>query len=434
MNIRLEKGNVFEHISEADFNSLQGRIEECSYALLENTCKGKDYLGWINLPDSIKAEEIIAIKNTAERIVDESEVVVVIGIGGSYLGARAIIDALTNNFSCIQSHKARKFPLILFAGQNLSEDYLSDLLEILDKKDYSLVVISKSGTTTEPAIAFRILKQHIEDKYGKDISKRRIIAITDKARGSLKKLSGRAGYETFVIPDDVGGRFSVLTPVGLLPIAIAGLDITELLEGAKEMSRVIKNDSSPEKNISSYYAAVRYLLFNKGKVIEMLVNYNPSLHYFTEWWKQLYGESEGKQGKGIFPAGADLTTDLHSMGQLMQDGVRNIFETILWVEKPKKELSIPEDKANYDELNYIAGKRINEINEKAMLGTEQAHRTGGLPVIKISIPELNERNLGALIYFFEYACALSGLLLDVNPFDQPGVEEYKKNMFKLLGK
>ncbi len=434
MDIRLDKGNVFEHISEADLNSLQGRMEDCSDALLEKTCKGNDFLGWIDLPGKIKAEEIIAIKNAAERFIDESELVVVIGIGGSYLGARAVIDALTHNFSCIQSQKARKYPLILFAGQNLSEDYLSDLLEILDKKDYSIIVISKSGTTTEPAIAFRILKQHIEDKYGKDISKRRIIAITDKARGSLKKLSGKSGYETFVIPDDVGGRFSVLTPVGLLPIAIAGLDIGELLEGAKEMSAAIKGTSSFEKNIAFYYAAIRYLLFNKGKVIEMLVNYNPSLHYFTEWWKQLYGESEGKQGKGIFPAGADLTTDLHSMGQLMQDGVRNIFETILWVEKPRKELTVPEDKANYDELNYIAGKRINEVNEKAMLGTEQAHKAGGLPVIKISIPELNERNLGALIYFFEYACALSGLLLEVNPFDQPGVEEYKKNMFKLLGK
>jgi glucose-6-phosphate isomerase len=434
MEIRLDKGNVFEHISEAELNSLQGRMEDCSDALLEKTCKGNDYLGWVNLPGKIKAEEIIAIKNAAERFLDESEVVVIIGIGGSYLGARAVIDALTHNFSCIQSQKARKHPLILFAGQNLSEDYLSDLLEILDKKDYSIVVISKSGTTTEPAIAFRILEQHIEDKYGKDISKRRIIAITDKARGSLKKLAGKTGYETFVIPDDVGGRFSVLTPVGLLPIAIAGLDIGELLEGAKEMSAAIKGNSSFEKNIAFYYAAIRYLLFNKGKVIEMFVNYNPSLHYFTEWWKQLYGESEGKQGKGIFPAGADLTTDLHSMGQLMQDGVRNIFETILWVEKPRKELTVPEDKANYDELNYIAGKRINEVNEKAMLGTEQAHKAGGLPVIKISIPELNERNLGALIYFFEYACALSGLLLDVNPFDQPGVEEYKKNMFKLLGK
>jgi len=434
MDIRIDKGNVFEHISEADYNSLQGSIEECSYSLLEKTCKGKDFLGWINLPENIKAQEIIAIKNTAERLIDESEVVIVIGIGGSYLGARAVIDALTHNFSCIQSQKARKYPLILFAGQNLSEDYLADLLEILDKKDYSIIVISKSGTTTEPAIAFRVLKQHIEDKYGKDISKRRIIAVTDKARGSLKKLAGKEGYETFVIPDDVGGRFSVLTPVGLLPIAIAGLDITELLEGAKEMSKTIKNDSSLKKNIAFQYAAMRYLLFNKGKAIEMLVNYIPSLHFFTEWWKQLYGESEGKQGKGIFPAGADLTTDLHSMGQLMQDGVRNIFETILWVENPKKELKVPSDKANYDELNYISGKRVNEINEKAMLGTEQAHKAGGLPVLKISIPGLNERNLGALIYFFEYACALSGLLLGVNPFDQPGVEEYKKNMFKLLGK
>ncbi len=434
MDIKFEKGNVFEHISKEEFESLQGKIEACSYALREKTCKGKDFLGWLNLPENIKAEEVISIKNSAERFIDESEVVVVIGIGGSYLGARAVIEALSHNFSCIQSQKARKHPLILYAGQNLSEDYLNDLLEILDKKDYSIVVISKSGTTTEPAIAFRILKQHIEDKYGKDIAKRRIIAITDKARGSLKKLAMNSGYETFVIPDDIGGRFSVLTPVGLLPIAIAGFDVSELIEGAREMSKAIKNDLSIENNIAFSYAAIRYLLFKKGKVIEMLVNYIPSLHFFTEWWKQLYGESEGKQGKGIFPAGADLTTDLHSMGQLMQDGVRNIFETILWVEKPKKELLIPEDKANFDELNYIAGKRISEVNEKAMLGTEQAHKSGGLPVIRISIPELNERNIGSLIYFFEYACAISGLLLDVNPFDQPGVEEYKKNMFKLLGK
>jgi glucose-6-phosphate isomerase len=322
----------------------------------------------------------------------------------------------------------------VFAGQNIGEDYLSNLLDVLDKKDYSLIVISKSGTTTEPAIAFRILKNHIERKYGKKDSGKRIIAITDKSKGALKKLANSEKYKTFVIPDDVGGRYSVLTPVGLLPIASAGFDINELLRGAKEMSEFLISENAMDKNPSNLYASIRNLLYRKGKATEILVSYLPSMNFFVEWWKQLYGESEGKEGKGIFPAGVNFTTDLHSMGQWIQEGTRNIFETVIWVENAKRMLTIPTEKKNLDELNYLSGKNLNIVNQKAMLGTLKAHVDGGVPNILISIPKLNEYYLGMLIYFFEYACAISGYMLGVNPFNQPGVEKYKGNMFALLGK
>ena len=322
----------------------------------------------------------------------------------------------------------------MYAGENIGEDYLYNLLEILDKKDYSLIVISKSGTTTEPAIAFRILKNHLEKKYGKKQTRKRIVAITDNSKGALKKLADTEKYKSFVIPDDVGGRYSVLTPVGLLPIASSGFNINELLSGAKEMSEFLNTETSLEKNPANLYAAVRNILHRKGKAIEILVSYTPSMNIFIEWWKQLYGESEGKEGKGIFPAGVNFTTDLHSMGQWIQEGTRNIFETVVWIENAKRNLTVPEDKQNLDELNYLAGKNLNEINEKAMLGTAMAHVDGGVPNILISISELNEYYLGMLIYFFEKACGVSGYMLGVNPFNQPGVEMYKKNMFKLLGK
>jgi glucose-6-phosphate isomerase len=358
---------------------------------------------------------------------------VVVGIGGSYLGARAVIEALQHSFKHLLK-KGESCPLVVYAGQNIGEDYLADLMEVLEDKKFSVIVISKSGTTTEPAIAFRLLKNLAEKKYGKEIAAKRIVAITDKAKGALKKLADKEGYKTFVIPDDVGGRFSVLSAVGLLPIACAGLNTKELIKGAEEMETALKGKEKFEENPAMLYAAVRNLLYRKGKTTEILTSFSPSLNYFIEWWKQLYGESEGKEGKGIFPAGTIFSTDLHSMGQFIQDGTRNIFETNLWVEKPKKTLLIPNDEMNLDEMNYIAGKNINFVNEKAMLGTMQAHKDGGVPSITIEVPELSEKTLGGLIYFFEFACAVSGYMLGVNPFDQPGVEMYKKNMFKLLGK
>ena len=387
----------------------------------------------MNLPSDITKKSIKEINKTAELLRKKSDVIVVVGIGGSYLGARAVIDALSHSFRSLLNKK-KKFPLVVYAGQNLGEDYLSNLLEVLNKNDYSVIVISKSGTTTEPAIAFRILKKHLIKKYGKKEAKKRIVAITDKSKGALKKLSGSEGYKTFVIPDDVGGRYSVLTPVGLLPVSAAGLDINELIRGAKEMQEFIDTEYSIVNNPAMLYAAVRNALYRKGKVIEILASYTPTLNYFIEWWKQLYGESEGKNGKGVFPAGVNLTTDLHSMGQWIQDGTRNIFETVLWVENSSDKLTVPSDENNLDDLNYIAGKRLNEINQKAMLGTAMAHVDGGVPNIFISVPKLNEYYLGQLIYFFERACGISGYLLGVNPFDQPGVEAYKKKMFALLGK
>lgn len=431
-NLKVDIKNTLDFINENEINAYQDEIKKHFETLKNKTGKGSDFLGWMDLPEGISAELIADIKSTVESIKEKAEVFVVIGIGGSYLGARAVIEALGHHF--YELKKNRGFPLVLFAGQNISEDYLANLLEILDEKDYAVSVISKSGTTTEPAIAFRLIRENMENKYGVEEARKRIIAITDKEKGALRTLADNEGYKTYVVPDDVGGRYSVLTPVGLLPIAMAGFDLDELLKGAREMKTAAEYTDDIRKNPVALYAATRNTLYNKGKIIEILVNYQPELFYFTEWWKQLYGESEGKEGKGIFPAGVSFTTDLHSMGQYIQDGLRKIFETVVSVEKPNKKLEIPKDKENLDKLNYIAGKSIHEVNLMAEKGTTIAHVDGGVPNIKISIPQVNAESLGELIYFFELACAVSGYILGINPFDQPGVEEYKRNMFALLGK
>ncbi len=431
--MKIELKNVLNTIDQENLNAYSGDIETAYKALISKTGKGNDFLGWIDLPDDISNKLIDDLLSDAKKIRSNSEIFVVIGIGGSYLGARAIIDALSNHF--VQLDSNRKSPLVLYAGQNLSEDYLHDLLKILDKKDYSLAVISKSGTTTEPAIAFRLLNQHLENKYGHQEAVKRIFAITDQNRGALKELATKEGYKTYDIPDGVGGRYSVLTPVGLLPIAAAGYDIKAFVDGAKKMKAQILSESfSFKDNPATQYAVVRNVLYHKGFTNEIMVNYEPRLYYFTEWWKQLYGESEGKENKGIFPAGVCFTTDLHSMGQYIQDGMRNIFETVISVKNSNEDLKIPSTKADLDKLNYISGKRISEVNHKAEIGTTLAHVDGGVPNIQIQIPEISEFVLGQLVYFFEFACALSGYLLKVNPFDQPGVEAYKSNMFALLGK
>ena len=410
-------------------NELESRVPATYETIYKKTGAGNDFLGWVNLPSEIDENLLADIEKTAADLRKKSEIFVVVGIGGSYLGARAVIEALQNHFAPLAGEK----PLIVYAGHNMSEDYLHDLMAVLDKKDYSLAVISKSGTTTEPAIAFRILKQHIINKYGEQEAASRIVAITDKAKGALKQLANVKGYKTYIVPDDVGGRFSVLTPVGLLPIAVAGIDIRALVKGAVEMEKQCK--ANPNKdNIVSQYAVARQALYAQGMTNEIMVNYEPRLVYFSEWWKQLYGESHGKQHKGIFPASVTFSTDLHSMGQYIQDGLRNLFETVISVENSNHELRIPMENEDLDQLNYIAGKRISEVNHKAELGTVLAHEDGGVPNLRIVIPEVSEKVLGELIYFFEMACAVSGYMLDVNPFDQPGVEAYKKNMFALLGK
>ena len=410
-------------------NELESRVPATYETIYKRTGAGNDFLGWVNLPSEIDENLLADIEKTAADLRKKSEIFVVVGIGGSYLGARAVIEALQNHFAPLAGEK----PLIVYAGHNMSEDYLHDLMAVLDKKDYSLAVISKSGTTTEPAIAFRILKQHIINKYGEQEAASRIVAITDKAKGALKQLANVKGYKTYIVPDDVGGRFSVLTPVGLLPIAVAGIDIRALVKGAVEMEKQCK--ANPNKdNIVSQYAVARQALYAQGLTNEIMVNYEPRLVYFSEWWKQLYGESHGKQHKGIFPASVTFSTDLHSMGQYIQDGLRNLFETVISVENSNYELRIPNESEDLDQLNYIAGKRISEVNHKAELGTVLAHEDGGVPNLRIVIPEVSACVLGELIYFFEMACAVSGYMLDVNPFDQPGVEAYKKNMFALLGK
>jgi len=407
-------------------------LESLHKVLVSKTGKGNDFLGWVKLPAGTDPAIPDRIKEDAEKIRSQSQLFVVIGIGGSYLGARAVIDCLSHPF--LPLFHGRRAPVILYAGENLSEDYHAGLMEILDQYDYSVAVISKSGTTTEPAIAFRIIKAHLEKKYGKKKATGRIFAVTDAQRGALKKLAAKEGYSTYVIPDDVGGRYSVLTPVGLLPIAVAGLDIEKLIGGARRMMEQCLASAVPGKNPALQYAAIRNALYQSGKPVEILVNYLPNLYYLTEWWKQLFGESEGKEHKGIFPAGVGFTTDLHSLGQYIQDGTRLMFETILSVENPGKELRVPFLEDDADGLNYLAGKRLTEINSMAEMGTLLAHVDGGVPNIRISVPELNEENLGELLYFFEFACAMSAYLLGVNPFDQPGVEAYKKNMFALTGK
>jgi Glucose-6-phosphate isomerase len=428
--IKLELTHLKSFLPYAILQSYKSAIASSFNTIYGKTGAGNDFLGWVDLPSSTGQKLVQDIKNTAEMLREISDVFVVIGIGGSYLGARAVIEALSNHFASFLGRK----PLVVYAGHNMSEDYMNDLLGMLDKKDYSMAVISKSGTTTEPAIAFRILKDHLEEKYGLEEARKRIIAITDKERGALKQLADHEGYKTYVVPDDVGGRFSVLTPVGLLPIAVAGIDIMALVDGAREMEQFCKKYPALEDNPVAQYAAARQMLYDNGKTTEILVSYEPRMSYFCEWWKQLYGESQGKDKKGIFPASVSFTTDLHSMGQYIQDGLRNLFETVISVETPDAELRVPKAENDLDQLNYIAGKRLSEVNHMAELGTIFAHVDGGVPNIRIIIPKIDARMLGQLIYFFEMACALSGYTLKVNPFDQPGVEAYKKNMFALLGK
>jgi len=430
--ISLNFDKTFDFISKDSIFSYKEAIENHNRALFNKTGKGNDFLGWTNLPTSISDAELADYEATAAKLVSKNiDIFVVIGIGGSYLGSKAVVDALSDSFAHL---KTRKSPFILFAGQNISEDYLFELRELLKTKEYAMAVISKSGTTTEPALAFRLLKQDIEDKYGKAEANERIVAITDASRGALRSLATIEGYKTFVIPDNVGGRYSVLTPVGLLAIAVAGFDIRALVQGAVDMEKATGVDVPFEENLSAQYAAVRNELYKNGKKVEILVNYNPKLHFFAEWWKQLYGESEGKESKGIFPAAVDFSSDLHSMGQYIQEGERTLFETVLSVASPDREVRIPTDAADLDGLNFLAGKRVDEVNKMAELGTMLAHVDGGVPNIQIVLPKLNEYFLGQLIQFFEVACGLSGYTLGVNPFDQPGVEAYKKNMFALLEK
>ncbi len=430
--ISLNFDKTFDFISKDSIFSYKEAIENHNRALFNKTGKGSDFLGWTNLPTSISEAELADYEATAAKIVSKDiDIFVVIGIGGSYLGSKAVVDALSDSFAHL---KTRKNPFVLFAGQNISEDYLFELRELLKTKEYAMAVISKSGTTTEPALAFRLLKQDIEDKYGKTEANERIVAITDASKGALRSLATIEGYKTFVIPDDVGGRYSVLTPVGLLAIAVAGFDIRALVQGAVDMEKATGADVSFEENLSAQYAAVRNELYKSGKKVEILVNFNPKLHFLAEWWKQLYGESEGKDGLGIFPAAVDFSSDLHSMGQYIQEGERTLFETVLSVASPDREVRIPTDAADLDGLNFLAGKRVDEVNKMAELGTMLAHVDGGVPNIQIVLPKLNEYFLGQLIQFFEVACGLSGYTLGVNPFDQPGVEAYKKNMFALLEK
>ena len=413
------------------FDELNGRKEAVLKAyqtLVNKTGAGNDFLGWLRYPQTHDLEEYDRIKKAAKKIADESDILVVVGIGGSYLGAKAVIEALSDTFAAYRGST----PQVLFAGQNIGEDYLYELMDYLKGKKFGIVVISKSGTTTEPAIAFRLLKEQLEAQMGKAEAAKRIVAITDVKRGALRQLATEEGYKTFVIDDNVGGRFSVLSPVGLLPIAVAGYDIKALMQGALDMEKATATHSVD--NIAEIYAKTRNALYRAGKKIEILVNYNPKLHFFAEWWKQLYGESEGKDHKGIFPASVDNSTDLHSMGQWIQDGERTIFETVISVEEQQHEVVIPSDEANLDGLNYIAGKRVDEVNKMAELGTRIAHVDGGVPNMRITIPALKEEYLGQLIYFFEKACGISGYILDVNPFNQPGVEDYKRNMFALLAK
>lgn len=432
--LKVDTQSIQKFIEPDDIKKLEVDLKIHHHDLISGTGAGSDYTGWVRLPSSTTPDLIEDIMEQASHLKSISEVVVVVGIGGSYLGARAVIEALQHSFAGLLPAFRRPGPLILFAGNNISENYHADLLDVLHKVHWSLIVISKSGTTTEPAIAFRMLKQQLIRKYSVGEARKRIIAITDKSKGALKNLANDEGYKTYEIPDNVGGRYSVLTPVGLLPVAVAGFDIRQLIEGAADMERLSLASFLPENNPAALYAAARNALYRKGKPVEIMVNYDPGLVYFTEWWKQLYGESEGKQHRGIFPAGVTFTADLHSMGQYIQEGLRIIFETVISVEQSNKNLTIPVMDDDADGLNYIAGKHLQEVNHMAELGTLLAHVDGGVPNIRISIPRVDEYNIGSLIYFFEFACALSGYIINVNPFDQPGVEAYKKNMFALLGK
>ena len=412
--------------------AFEPKVKAAQDALENGTCPGNDFLGWLHLPSSITPAFLDEVQAVANTLREKCEAIVVAGIGGSYLGARAVIEALGNSFAWLVQDK--KNPTILFAGNNIGEDYLSELTEYLKDKKFGVINISKSGTTTETALTFRLLKKQCEAQMGKDVAKDVIVAVTDAVKGAARTCADKEGYKSFIIPDNVGGRFSVLTPVGLLPIACAGFDIKALVQGAQEMEKACGKDAAFEENIAAQYAAVRNGLYQDGKKIEIMVNYQPKLHFFSEWWKQLYGESEGKDNKGIFPASVDFTTDLHSMGQWIQEGERTIFETVISVEKPNRKMLFPSDEENLDGLNFLAGKRVDEVNKMAELGTRLAHVDGGVPNIRISVPELNEYYIGQLIYFFEIACGISGNILGVNPFNQPGVEAYKKNMFALLNK
>lgn len=431
--VSLNMRNLEGFVSTGQINNLKPMVAAAHKILHEKSGAGNDFLGWLDLPVEYDKEEFQRVKEAAEKIKANSKVLIVVGIGGSYLGARAVIEALTGTFYNNLSGADRETPEIYFAGNNISSTYLAQLLKVIGDRDFAVNVISKSGTTTEPAIAFRVFKELVENKYGKEEAKNRIFVTTDKARGALKNLATEEGYETFIIPDDVGGRFSVLTPVGLLPIAVAGINIDELMAGAAK-GREAYDDEDVNSNICYQYAAARHLLYEMGKTTEILVNYEPCLQYMGEWFKQLYGESHGKDGKGIFPASVNFSTDLHSMGQYIQDGMRNIFETVVNVEKAPIEMTIKEDTMNVDGLNFLSGRTIDFVNKNAMEGTALAHVEGGVPNIQINMSELTPAAVGELIYFFEKACAIGGYLLGINPFDQEGVEAYKKNMFALLGK
>ncbi|MBU3209850.1 glucose-6-phosphate isomerase [Clostridium algidicarnis] len=431
--LSLDLKNIKDYIKDKEIETIENEAQLAHKTLHNATGLGSEFLGWLDLPVNYDKEEFKRIKEAAKNIRKNSDVLLVIGIGGSYLGARAAIEMLNHSFYNILNNDQRNSPAIFFVGNNISSTYMTDLLEAIKDKDISINIISKSGTTTEPAIAFRIFKDLLEKKYGKEEARKRIFATTDKEKGALKSLSDKEGYETFVIPDNVGGRFSVLTAVGLLPIAASGVDIDSIMNGSEKAMDDFSHDDLKE-NSCYQYAAVRNLLYRKEKNIEIMVNYEPSLHYFSEWWKQLYGESEGKGNKGIFPAAVDFSTDLHSMGQYIQDGRRNLFETILNVEKPRKEIIIEKNKEDIDGLNFLAGKTMDFVNNKAFQGTLLAHSDGGVPNIIINISEISPFNFGYMVYFFEKACAISGYILGINPFNQPGVEAYKKNMFALLGK
>ena len=431
--LNFDYSRALPFVSQEEIDAMADYIKVAHETIHNKSGLGNDYLGWVELPENYDKEEFARIKKAAEKIRKDSDILVVIGIGGSYLGARAAVEMLSHTFANALSKDERKGPMVIFAGNSISSTYMADLLELCEVKDISVNVISKSGTTTEPAIAFRIFKDLLEKKYGKDGAKERIYATTDKARGALKTLADAEGYETFVVPDDVGGRFSVLTAVGLLPIAAAGIDIDAMMQGAKD---AMVEFSEPElaKNKCYQYAAIRNCLARKGKTVEMVINFEPALHYFAEWWKQLYGESEGKDHKGIFPAAADFSSDLHSMGQYIQDGQRIMFETAILVEEPKKDITIEATEDNLDGLNFLAGKTIDFVNSKAAIGTALAHMDGGVPNLIVKVDKLDAYNFGQMVYFFEKACGVSGYVLGVNPFNQPGVESYKKNMFALLGK
>ncbi len=431
--VQFDYSKTSAFISDEEINNMKKQTLAAKEELVNRTGAGNDFLGWIDLPVNYDKEEFVRIKKAAEKIQGDSEVLLVIGIGGSYLGARAAIEFLRHSFYNVLDKSVRRTPEIYFCGNSISSTYLKHLMDVVGDRDFSINMISKSGTTTEPAIAFRVFKEKLEAKYGKAEAAKRIYATTDKAKGSLKHLADEEGYETFVVPDDVGGRFSVLTAVGLLPIAVSGADIDKLMEGAASgRKRALENDF--EDNDALLYAALRNILLRKGKSVELLANYEPSVHYINEWWKQLFGESEGKDQKGLFPASVDLTTDLHSMGQFIQDGSRIMFETVINIEESREEIIIGEEPVDLDGLNYLAGKSVDFVNKSAMNGTVLAHTDGLVPNFMVNVPEVNEFYLGELFYFFEFACGVSGKLLGVNPFNQPGVESYKKNMFALLGK